>query len=51
MNKNTLQGQIFIPSACYQMTAGRIASKLLWINQEYSSVIIIIPPWVSSNLG
>jgi hypothetical protein len=43
MNKNILQGQIPIPSACYQM----IARELWWTNQEFSYVNIIIPPCIS----
>jgi hypothetical protein len=52
MNKNTLQGQIVIPLAHFfyllpDDTAGSIAKELWWTNKEFSSAIIIIPPWLS----
>jgi hypothetical protein len=50
MNKNTLQGQILIPFAhsfCLlpEDSDGRIARELWWTNHEFSSFIIITPPW------
>jgi hypothetical protein len=52
MNKNTSQGQIFIPFARSSWflpddSACRFTRELWWTNQEFSFVDIIIPPWFS----
>jgi hypothetical protein len=37
-----------IPPACYQMTTARVATELWWMNHDFSSVDIIIPPRFST---
>jgi hypothetical protein len=50
MNKNTSQGQILIPFTHFAFLipddmAGKITRELWCMNQLFSSVDIIIPPW------
>jgi hypothetical protein len=51
VNKNTsrLNSHSFAHCSCLlpEGSAGRIARKFWCINQEFSSVYIIIPPWFS----
>jgi hypothetical protein len=51
MNKNICKAKFSflspIPPACYHDSAGRIVGDLWWMNKEFCSVNIIIPPWFS----